>query len=187
MLTGPLLYVALQGERKFGTEAGIDIDNVSSKLKKRELKKHTEVEDKLPENCYNADNRDLGFPPDYGRKLFALNKVCLLQPNWHKLHSELIVPWKNYQQLRLGTVVVANVSFRLHVLQPKDKMQQKQKLSKSFRKIKLDKGESSAKPAQVGNFGMLVLVQDQVQLVTCNCRPLHCHAWKKLGRFLEGY
>ncbi|KAJ3925709.1 MAG: hypothetical protein NXY57DRAFT_1043877 [Lentinula lateritia] len=101
-----------QGERKLGT-------------KKRKLNKHAEVKDELPENCYNADNRDLGFPPDasisvgvqydyklmpdYGKKLFALNKPCLLQPNWRKLNGELIVPWKNYQQLRPGTVVVANI------------------------------------------------------------------------------
>ncbi|KAJ4465217.1 hypothetical protein C8R41DRAFT_871932 [Lentinula lateritia] len=125
-LTGPLLYMTPQGERKLGTKA---------------------VKDELPENCYNADNRDLDFPPDasisvgvqydyklmpdYGKKLFALNKPCLLQPNWHKLNGELIVPWKNYQQLRPGTVVVANVSFRLHVLQPKDKTQRKWKILKS--------------------------------------------------------
>ncbi|KAH7867641.1 uncharacterized protein C8R40DRAFT_1075448 [Lentinula edodes] len=48
-LTGPLLYVTPQGERKLGTKAGIDIDNVSSKLKKRKLNKHAEVEDELPE------------------------------------------------------------------------------------------------------------------------------------------
>ncbi|KAJ3859076.1 hypothetical protein EV359DRAFT_68479, partial [Lentinula novae-zelandiae] len=122
MLTGPLLYVTPQGERKLGTKA---------------------VEDELPENCYNADDRDLGFPPDasisvgaqydyklmpdYGGKLFALNKARLLQPDWRKPDGKLIVPWKNYQQLRPGTAVVANVSFRLHVLQPKDKMQWKWK------------------------------------------------------------
>ncbi|KAJ3861218.1 hypothetical protein EV359DRAFT_66664 [Lentinula novae-zelandiae] len=115
--------------------------------RKRKLNKHAEVEDELPENCYNADNRDLGFPPDasisvgvqydyklmpdYSKKLFALNKPRLLQPDWRKLNGELIVPWKNYQQLRPGTVVVANVSFRLHVLQPKDKTQRKWKILKS--------------------------------------------------------
>ncbi|KAJ3870620.1 hypothetical protein F5051DRAFT_447415 [Lentinula edodes] len=55
--------------------------------------------------------RDLGFPPDasisvgaqydyklmpdYSGKLFALNKARLLQPNWHKIDGELIVPVKS--------------------------------------------------------------------------------------------
>ncbi|KAH7867668.1 uncharacterized protein C8R40DRAFT_1178820 [Lentinula edodes] len=112
-LTGPLLYVTPQGERKLGTKAGIDIDNVSSKLKKRKLNKHAEVEDELPERIVTmltteiwvsllvyasisvGAQYDYKLMPDYSGKLFALNKARLLQPDWRKIDGELIVPVKS--------------------------------------------------------------------------------------------
>ena len=72
---------------------------------------------------------DYKLMPDYDRRIIHLNKARLIQPDWRKLDNGLIVPWKSYLQLRPGTVVVANVSFRLHVLQPKDTKQQKRKVS----------------------------------------------------------
>ncbi|KAH7870457.1 uncharacterized protein C8R40DRAFT_1175477 [Lentinula edodes] len=138
-LTGPLLYTAPQAERRSGTKGGIDTNNIASKLKKRKLTQSSDGE-KEPDDPHKS----LGFPPDasitvgaqydyklmpdYGGKVFALNKARLLQPDWRKIDGDLIVPWKNYLQLRPGTVVVANVSFRLHVLQPKDKRQVKRKV-----------------------------------------------------------
>ncbi|KAJ3878274.1 hypothetical protein F5051DRAFT_439877 [Lentinula edodes] len=139
-LTGPLLYTAPQAERRSGTKGGIDTNNIASKLKKRKLTQSSDGE-KDPDDPHKS----LGFPPDasitvgaqydyklmpdYGGKVFALNKARLLQPDWRKIDGDLIVPWKNYLQLRPGTVVVVNVSFRLHVLQPKDKRQVKRKVS----------------------------------------------------------
>ncbi|KAJ3910910.1 hypothetical protein F5877DRAFT_86779 [Lentinula edodes] len=102
-----------QGERKLGTKAGIDIDNVSSKLKKRKLNKHAEVEDELPERIVTmltteiwvsllvyasisvGAQYDYKLMPDYSGKLFALNKARLLQPDWRKIDGELIVPVKS--------------------------------------------------------------------------------------------
>ncbi|KAJ4468583.1 hypothetical protein C8J55DRAFT_564735 [Lentinula edodes] len=164
-LTGPLLYMAPQAERRLGTKEGIDTNNITSKLKKRKLTQSTNGEKDLPDvrpwhrgpalvlprlglsNAVAAEavrggmgsadtdanitigvQYDYKLMPDYGGKVFALNKAHLLQPDWHKINRDLIVPWKNYLQLRPGTVVVANVSFRLHVLQPKDKRQLKQKV-----------------------------------------------------------
>ncbi|KAJ3887458.1 hypothetical protein GG344DRAFT_68791, partial [Lentinula edodes] len=71
---------------------------------------------------------DYKLMPDYNRRIIGLNKAQLIQPDWRKLDNGLIVPWKNYMQLRPGTVIIANVSFRLHVLQPKDRKQQKRKV-----------------------------------------------------------
>ncbi|KAJ3846653.1 hypothetical protein EV368DRAFT_88704 [Lentinula lateritia] len=143
-LTGPLLYAVPQGERKLGSKKNTEIDYVASKLKKRKLNKLSDAEEELAVGSHHANDVDLGFPPDasitvgaqydyklmpdYGGKVFAFNKARLIQPDWRKLDGDLIVPWKNYLQLRPGTVVVANVSFRLHVLQPKDKRQCKRKV-----------------------------------------------------------
>ncbi|KAJ3909203.1 hypothetical protein F5879DRAFT_918441 [Lentinula edodes] len=143
-LTGPLLYAVPQGERKSGSKKNTEIDYVASKLKKRKLNKLSDAEEELAAGSYHSNHVDLGFPPDasitvgaqydyklmpdYGGKVFAFNKARLIQPDWRKLDGDLIVPWRNYLQLRPGTVVVANVSFRLHVLQPKDKRQCKRKV-----------------------------------------------------------
>ncbi|KAJ4493166.1 hypothetical protein C8J55DRAFT_485852 [Lentinula edodes] len=64
---------------------------------------------------------------DYGGEVFSLDKAKLIQPNWCKMDNTLIVPWKNYLHLRQGTLIVVNISIRMHVLQPKNRKKPKQK------------------------------------------------------------
>ncbi|KAJ4472849.1 hypothetical protein C8J55DRAFT_563090 [Lentinula edodes] len=66
--------------------------------------------------------------PDYGGHAFSIDKAKLVQPNWCKIDDSLIVPWKNYLHLRQGTVIVANISIRMHVLHPKNKKKPKRKV-----------------------------------------------------------
>ncbi|KAJ3910962.1 hypothetical protein F5877DRAFT_73535, partial [Lentinula edodes] len=65
---------------------------------------------------------------DYGGQVFSLDRAKLVQPNWCKMDDTLIVPWKNYLHLREGTLIVANVCIRMHVLQPKNKKKPKRKV-----------------------------------------------------------
>ncbi|KAJ3851612.1 hypothetical protein EV368DRAFT_83353 [Lentinula lateritia] len=69
---------------------------------------------------------------DYGGEVFSLDKAKLVQPNWCKMDDTLIVPWKNYLHLRQGTLIVANISIRMHVLQPKNRKKPKRKAYISF-------------------------------------------------------
>ncbi|KAJ3910790.1 hypothetical protein F5877DRAFT_87034 [Lentinula edodes] len=66
--------------------------------------------------------------PDFGGPVFAMKKAKLIQPQWTNIKNELIVPWKNYDSLRPGTLVVATVCFEVFVMSPKS-------ASESVRKI----------------------------------------------------
>ncbi|KAJ3900393.1 hypothetical protein F5879DRAFT_992920 [Lentinula edodes] len=141
-LTGPLLYTVPQREHGVDNKQLVNRDNVTAKLKKRKLDHCDSAEDFEEHSFMNKVNSslpgdsdvvvgaqyDYKLMPDYDRRIIHLNKARLIQPDWRKLDNGLIVPWKSYLQLRPGTVVVANVSFRLHVLQPKDTKQQKRKV-----------------------------------------------------------
>ncbi|KAJ3862726.1 hypothetical protein EV359DRAFT_83062 [Lentinula novae-zelandiae] len=48
--------------------------------------------------------------PDFGGPVFAFRKVKLIQPQWSNINNELIVPWKNYEYLRPGTLIAKGMS-----------------------------------------------------------------------------
>lgn len=57
--------------------------------------------------------------PDFGGPVFTLDKAKLVQPNWQNVKNDFITPWMNYDQLRPGVLVVANIGIRVYVLTPK--------------------------------------------------------------------
>ncbi|GAW09082.1 protein [Lentinula edodes] len=142
-LTGPLLYTVAQRNHNTHPEESFNRNEDTSKLKKRKLDSLDPGQKDIA-GFQAVDGDAMHYPtessiqvgalynynlmPDYGGNCFALNNARLIQPDWRKIDDTLIVPWKNYLQLRPGTVVVANVSLRMHVLQPKDKRQQKRKV-----------------------------------------------------------
>ncbi|KAJ3897804.1 hypothetical protein F5879DRAFT_995513 [Lentinula edodes] len=76
--------------------------------------------DILEHEIYLGAEYDYRLMPDFGGPVFALDKAKLVQPNWRNIKNEFITPWMNYDQLRPGVLVVANVGIRVYVLTPKN-------------------------------------------------------------------
>ncbi|KAJ3878151.1 hypothetical protein F5879DRAFT_988131 [Lentinula edodes] len=71
------------------------------------------------QEIYLGAEYDHRLMPDFGGPVFALDRAKLIQPNWRNLKNEFITPWMNYDALRPGVLVVANVGIRVYVLTPK--------------------------------------------------------------------
>ncbi|KIK59527.1 hypothetical protein GYMLUDRAFT_245208 [Collybiopsis luxurians FD-317 M1] len=52
---------------------------------------------------------------DYGGPVFAQKYAKLLQQDWTDEQRNLIPPWDYYEKLQLGTLIVANVNFKVFV------------------------------------------------------------------------
>ncbi|KAJ3927246.1 MAG: hypothetical protein NXY57DRAFT_965660 [Lentinula lateritia] len=68
---------------------------------------------------YLGAEYDHRLMPDFGGPVFTLDKAKLVQPNWQNVKNDFITPWMNYDQLRPGVLVVANIGIRVYVLTPK--------------------------------------------------------------------
>ncbi|KAJ4489697.1 hypothetical protein C8J55DRAFT_557589 [Lentinula edodes] len=82
----------------------------------------------LASEIYCGALYDHRLMPDFGGPLFALKKAKPVQPDWRDVDGSLIVPWKNFSLLRPGTLVVANISIRVHVLIAKNPKLPKRKV-----------------------------------------------------------
>ncbi|KAJ3916319.1 hypothetical protein F5877DRAFT_81010 [Lentinula edodes] len=140
-LAGGVLYKVPDGDnidRNRGTEArgaegyikkrSIDVVNAEHNGLNRRARHQT------PPRVPNDSEISVGalYDPrlmlDYGGQVFNLDKAKLVQPNWCKMDDTLIVPWKNYLHLRQGTLIVANICIRMHILHPKNKKKPKRRV-----------------------------------------------------------
>ncbi|KAJ4493167.1 hypothetical protein C8J55DRAFT_556163 [Lentinula edodes] len=136
-LTGPPLYTVMKKDKTSNN------DNSFASPAKRNLKKRNFTSTKNDDSGDPLNNilpdesasKTLAFPtdqqifagaeydhrlmPDFGGPVFAMKKAKLIQPQWTNIRNKLIVPWKNYDSLRLGTLVVATVCFEVFVMSPK--------------------------------------------------------------------
>ncbi|KAJ3916318.1 hypothetical protein F5877DRAFT_81009 [Lentinula edodes] len=136
-LTGPPLYTVIKKDKTSNN------DNTFASPAKRNLKKRNfaSTSNDHPSDPHNdilpdeTASTTLAFPtgqqifagaeydhrlmPDFGGPVFAMKKAKLIQPQWTDIRNDLIVPWKNYDLLRPGTLVVATVCFEVFVMSPK--------------------------------------------------------------------
>ncbi|KAJ4464239.1 hypothetical protein C8J55DRAFT_567020 [Lentinula edodes] len=130
VLTGGLMYMVCDNENN-GDNEREHAYQANINPKKRKITSLKGPDDESLERV--VDRQHLLYPngamydyrlmPDYGGRMFALSKAHLVQPNWRQLDGSLIKPWNNYLQLSAGTLIVVNISIRMHVLQPKSKKQ----------------------------------------------------------------
>ncbi|KAJ3811363.1 hypothetical protein F5876DRAFT_64864, partial [Lentinula aff. lateritia] len=71
------------------------------------------------QEVYLGAEYDHRLMPNFGGPVFALDKAKLIQPNWRNLKNQFIMPWMNYDSLRPGVLVVANIGIRVYVLTAK--------------------------------------------------------------------
>ncbi|KAJ3862727.1 hypothetical protein EV359DRAFT_65401 [Lentinula novae-zelandiae] len=125
ILTGGLMYTSGNNDDDHDR-----IDKHQSNLKKRSITSLQTVDEGSSEqnmDCMclqypNSGDIEVGATYDY-RLMPDFGSSCLVQPNWLKLDGLLITPWKNYLHLGTGTLVIVNISIRMHMLRPKSKKQ----------------------------------------------------------------
>ncbi|KAH7871980.1 uncharacterized protein C8R40DRAFT_1174052 [Lentinula edodes] len=141
VLTGEPLYTVLKKDkvRKNGDNHSNQSRNAKTRLVKRSVDGLMKIDDvieplDLPDSivsphvrptvpnqqeiCLGAEY-DHRLMPDFGGPVFALDRAKLIQPNWRNINNDLIPPWLNYDCLRPGVLVVANIGIRVFVLTPK--------------------------------------------------------------------
>lgn len=59
--------------------------------------------------------------PDYGGPFFALRFNKLIQLDVRGVDNKLIPPWKFYEELRPGTLILANCSLHVFLMENKKK------------------------------------------------------------------
>ncbi|KAJ3850138.1 hypothetical protein EV368DRAFT_66848 [Lentinula lateritia] len=141
VLTGEPLYTVLKKDKgnKYSNNQRDSPVGPKSRLVKRGLDNNpNQLEDVdplvLPESItrpsvgpvvpkeheiYLGAEYDHRLMPDFGGPVFALDRAKLIQPDWRNLKNDLITPWMNYDYLRPGVLVVANVGIRVYVLSSK--------------------------------------------------------------------
>ncbi|KAJ4464240.1 hypothetical protein C8J55DRAFT_567021 [Lentinula edodes] len=130
ILTGPSLYTVMKRSKTLSNQK--DQSSISPPAK-RNMKKRScaeRLEDvgeplDLPivpnvsaddPQIFVGAEYDHRLMPDFGGPIFAFRKAKLIQPQWMNIDNELIVPWKNYDYLRPGTLIAATICIEVFVM-----------------------------------------------------------------------